>query len=146
MPNLVEINPVVWAPNPNKQTDRQTGLFYMYRLRKMLYIDDLERAVERGRGLGLHFVADRRTAFKNEWIDIDFRQGKFPSLSLPAAKPSGPGAVGVVLVVGVGERRVFCRSCDGPTITISSHTLNFLQGGIRVSRILFLFGMGSRAP
>ncbi len=22
MPNLIEIHPVVWAPNPNKQTDR----------------------------------------------------------------------------------------------------------------------------
>ncbi len=24
MPNLAEIHPVVWAPYPNKQTDRQT--------------------------------------------------------------------------------------------------------------------------
>ena len=24
MPNLVEIHPVLWAPNPNKQTDKQT--------------------------------------------------------------------------------------------------------------------------
>ena len=35
MPNLVEIPPVVWAPNSNKQTNkqtnRQTGLFYIYR-------------------------------------------------------------------------------------------------------------------
>ncbi len=35
MPNLVGIHPVVWAPNPNKQTnrqtERQTPLFYMYR-------------------------------------------------------------------------------------------------------------------
>ncbi len=27
MPNLVEIHPVVWAPNPNKQTDKQTNTF-----------------------------------------------------------------------------------------------------------------------
>ena len=27
MPNLVGIPPVVWAPNPNKQTDKQTGLY-----------------------------------------------------------------------------------------------------------------------
>ncbi len=28
MPNLVEISPVVWAPNPNKKTD--TSLLYIY--------------------------------------------------------------------------------------------------------------------
>ncbi len=28
MPNLIEIHPVVWAPNPNKQTDRQASFIY----------------------------------------------------------------------------------------------------------------------
>ncbi len=32
MPNLVEIHLVVWPPNPNKQTDRQIPLFYIYEL------------------------------------------------------------------------------------------------------------------
>ena len=32
MPNLAEIHPVVWASNPNKQTNRQAGLFCIYRL------------------------------------------------------------------------------------------------------------------
>ena len=32
MPTLVEIHPVVLAPNGNKQTNKQTPLFYIYRL------------------------------------------------------------------------------------------------------------------
>ncbi len=35
MPNLVGIPPVVWAPNPNKQTDRQTD-----RQASFIYIDN----------------------------------------------------------------------------------------------------------
>ena len=34
MPNLVGILPVVWAPNPNKQTDRQTDRPFIYIIRK----------------------------------------------------------------------------------------------------------------
>ncbi len=30
MPNLAEIHSVVWAQNPNKQTDRQTSFIYIY--------------------------------------------------------------------------------------------------------------------
>ncbi len=30
MPNLAEIHPVVWAPNPIKQTDRQTDTSLLY--------------------------------------------------------------------------------------------------------------------
>ncbi len=36
MPNLVKIVPVVWAPNPNKQTDRQTDRHLSF-----IYIDSI---------------------------------------------------------------------------------------------------------
>ena len=29
MPNLVEIHPVVWSPNPNKQTNRHPSFIYI---------------------------------------------------------------------------------------------------------------------
>ncbi len=35
MPNLAEIHPVVWAPNPNKQTNKQTDRQASY----IYYID-----------------------------------------------------------------------------------------------------------
>ncbi len=57
---------------------------------------------------------------------------------LPAAKPTGYIMMRVVVVVG------------GTTLwsylTISSCTQIFFRGGIRVSRIRFLFGVGSVSP